>query len=69
MPPFPGISAQVQAATDAKIKGILLVDSADKEGFVPRRVFVSGVPHEFDEAMITVGTAFCATAWGCEVCP
>ncbi|KAG1660888.1 hypothetical protein FOA52_015930 [Chlamydomonas sp. UWO 241] len=56
---FQLVQEEVEAATEAKIKSIMMVDSADKEGFVPRRVFVCGMPHEWDEGTLTEYWAFC----------
>jgi hypothetical protein len=57
---FQLVQAQVEAQTEAKIAHILMMDSTkDGSGIVPRRVYVCGMPHEWDEETLRMYWAFC----------
>lgn len=57
---FQLVQAQVQAQTEAKIAHILMMDSTkDGSGIVPRRVYVCGMPHEYDEETLKEYWSFC----------
>ncbi|MEW5301057.1 MAG: hypothetical protein WDW38_009371 [Sanguina aurantia] len=50
--------AAVEAATERKLADIMELDSS-KDGYVPRRVFVCGMPHEFSETELRAYWGFC----------
>eukprot|EP00198_Chlamydomonas_reinhardtii_P009116 XP_001698453.1 predicted protein [Chlamydomonas reinhardtii] len=52
------VQAEVEAATEAKLARIMAIDST-KDGFVPRRVWVTGIPHEWDRAAILEYWGYC----------
>ncbi|GLI63843.1 hypothetical protein VaNZ11_006945, partial [Volvox africanus] len=52
------LQASVEAETEARIARLMALDST-KDGFVPRRIWVSGLPHEFDEETIREYWGYC----------
>ena len=57
---FQLVQAQVETQTEAKIAHILMMDSTkDGSGIVPRRVYICGMPHEYDEDMLKEYWSFC----------
>ncbi|GAX75058.1 hypothetical protein CEUSTIGMA_g2502.t1 [Chlamydomonas eustigma] len=51
--------AQIAAQTESKISNIMMMDSANADGCVPRRVYVCGMPHEYDEATVREYWGYC----------
>ncbi|EFJ49066.1 hypothetical protein VOLCADRAFT_90315 [Volvox carteri f. nagariensis] len=52
------LQADVEAETEARLARLMALDST-KDGFVPRRIWVSGLPHEFDEATVREYWSYC----------
>ncbi|GIL82358.1 hypothetical protein Vretimale_11830 [Volvox reticuliferus] len=52
------VQASVEAETEARVARLMALDST-KDGFVPRRIWVSGLPHEFDEETIREYWGYC----------
>ncbi|GIL66704.1 hypothetical protein Vafri_20193 [Volvox africanus] len=52
------VQAAVEAEAEARIARLMALDST-KDGFVPRRIWVSGLPHEFDEETIREYWGYC----------
>ena len=53
------VKAQVEAETDAKLARLHAIDSADKDGYVPRRVFVGGMPYAYSREQVEEYWAYC----------
>ncbi|GBF98079.1 hypothetical protein Rsub_10307 [Raphidocelis subcapitata] len=53
------VVAQVEAETEAKLARLHAIDSADKDGNVPRRVFVGGMPYSYSREQIEEYWGWC----------
>ncbi|KAI8476218.1 MAG: hypothetical protein J3K34DRAFT_516642 [Monoraphidium minutum] len=53
------VAAQVEAETDAKLARLIAIDSADKDGYVPRRVFVGGMPYSYSREQVEEYWSYC----------
>jgi nucleolin len=53
------VAAQVEAETDLKLARLKALDAADKDGYVPRRVFVGGMPYSYTREQVHEYWSWC----------